>query len=205
MPIASFETPVRSGRSRIRTPFSSRTRSKLALMASEKSDSLSNSMANASRARESSAGRARPEPAPSSRPADARRFRSGPLLNSPYPKIGRQSGSSASNWLISAHSDSRSWSALPFAEALLPTLSRWRRTIVFPPHLLSFPPFGRSADHPGGAGRLWPAVGRIRFDDDIPPPPHAVQIRLCAREVLKLSEAHSLLADELHAIRPHHQ
>jgi hypothetical protein len=35
MAIASFDTPVRSGRSRTRTPFSSRTRTTLALIASD--------------------------------------------------------------------------------------------------------------------------------------------------------------------------
>ena len=55
MLIASFDTPVRSGRSRTRTPFSSRTRTTLALIASDRSDSRSNSMANASSTRERSA------------------------------------------------------------------------------------------------------------------------------------------------------
>jgi hypothetical protein len=70
MLIASFDTPVRSGMSRSRTPFSSSTLKMLTLIANDKSDSVSNSMANASSTRERSAGSGIGE---SSLRADARR------------------------------------------------------------------------------------------------------------------------------------
>ena len=55
--IASFDTPLNAGRSRTRTALSPRIRSTFAPIASDISDSRSNSRANASSTRDSSAGR----------------------------------------------------------------------------------------------------------------------------------------------------
>ena len=116
--IASFETPVSSGRSRTRTPFASRTPTTLALIASDNSDWLSNSRAKANRSCERSADGGLPSP--SSRGADAVCLLSGPRLNSPYPRIGRQSGSSKSSWPTTAPRASRKLVDLVLAETLLP-------------------------------------------------------------------------------------
>jgi hypothetical protein len=131
--------------SRSRTPFSSRTRAMLALIANDRSDSVSNSMANAS-----STGR------------EARAAGAVNLRFEPMP---------------TAHN--------PVAEALLPTLldcvNQWL------PYFPSLATNGRGANHPSGAGRLRPPVGRILFDRDVSPTLRARQIGRCPSATFKLA------------------
>jgi hypothetical protein len=48
-----------------------------------------------------------------------------------------------------------------------------------------------------------PLVGAWR-NVDVPPPSHAVEVRLGAREPVHLGDRHPVLADELKAVAPHH-
>jgi len=89
------------------------------------------------------------------------------------------------------------------AKTLLPTLLD--NPEQRPPYFLSLPACGSRMNHPVAVGRLWPLVGRIRFDKDVAPPLHAVQIRRGAGEALKLTDGNSLLPDESHAVFPHGQ
>ncbi len=156
MLIASFDTPVRSGRSRTRTPFSSRTRTTLAPIASDKSDSRSNSMANASSTRESSADSGRPR-------TDAVFFASGrrpPLLirpsaEQPIPQDRETVGQLDVNLADQRRQRFPKLGDLVLAEARLPAL--FDGAEQRPPYLLSPRPFAVARitqRERGGFGRL---------------------------------------------------
>ena len=73
-----------------------------------------------------------------------------------------------------------------------------------PPYLLRLAAFGSGANQPVAARRVWAAGGRTWIDVDVATPVHAVEVGFGEGELHKFAGAHVILADELHAVRPHH-
>jgi len=192
--IASLDTPVMIARSLRRMPSWLSTRITFALIASDRSDSFSKSIANVSSTFERRACSNRPDLSPSRFAATGR---SGPRLKSPYPRIGRQSGSSVSNLPTSSPNDS-----LRYSTASLPNRSCHRLSIPSKSgcHTLwaSRPAaVARTNQDQRGVGAV---ARRIGFQHHVPSSLHARQVRCCPCQNFQLSDRYFLLGDKAHAI-----